>query len=133
MLYWPKFDSNGTVPGRCSFFTAGDGNPDLAENLIIPFLENGGHMESTVKIVKLDHHGSSNEWSKFSSENGGDRVLINMALRTNAEKVIVTPGPAYGHPSRLSASRQMRSLLTSCFNRLERNFMSEPLLPSPVW
>ena len=82
MLYWP--DTH-----HCSYFTGGDGNPLVEEESVIPFLEG-----MPVTVIKLDHHGSSNEFFKQ-----GVGLDLNIVDRMQARKVIVTPGKQYGHPS----------------------------------
>ncbi|KAI3577834.1 hypothetical protein IWW34DRAFT_789549 [Fusarium oxysporum f. sp. albedinis] len=69
---------------RYSYFCAGDGNVLLEKrNIYLVVFDNG-----TAKAFKLNHHGSSREFS-------GGEVLECMKL---PRRLIVTPGHQYGHP-----------------------------------
>jgi hypothetical protein len=89
LLYWP----NGNHP-VASYFTGGDGNPDVELSEVIPWM-NQNHMEK-VSCFKLDHHGSSKE--NFHSDEHNKTVLH----RLQPKHVLVTPGHRYGHPSKLN-------------------------------
>ncbi|KAJ4117167.1 hypothetical protein NW765_010582 [Fusarium oxysporum] len=77
-----NIDSKGKP--RYSYFCTGDGNVLLEKrNIYLVVFYNG-----TVKAFKLNHHGSSREFS-------GGEVLECMKL---PRRLIVTPGYQYGHP-----------------------------------
>ncbi|KAJ4107919.1 hypothetical protein NW760_008767 [Fusarium oxysporum] len=69
---------------RYSYFCAGDGNVLLEKRNVCPVVFDNG----TFKDFKLNHHGSSREFS-------GGKVLECMKL---PRRLIVTPGHQYGHP-----------------------------------
>lgn len=76
---------------RCSYYTGGDGHPAVARDAIIPFLDG-----RSVTVLKLDHHGSSGELLGTA----GDRVAPEDIVTTmRPDRVLVTPGAEYGHPS----------------------------------
>ncbi|KAF4417924.1 hypothetical protein FACUT_11950 [Fusarium acutatum] len=79
-IIWPN--SRGT--SRYSYFCAGDGNVPLEKKNVCPVVFGN----KKVKAFKLDHHGSSGEFS-------GGEVLECMNL---PQRLIVTPGHQYGHP-----------------------------------
>jgi hypothetical protein len=78
---------------RYSYFCAGDGNVLLEKrNIYLVVFDNG-----TVKAFKLNHHGSSREFS-------GGEVLECMKL---PRRLIVTPGHQYGHPCKTYLSQTL--------------------------
>lgn len=92
VVYWP-----GRGGGKVSYFTGGDGNPNAETQGLVPFLTNNGSNQlprGSANMVKLDHHGSSNE-----NVNCPDltRTLLELLKPVN---ILVTPGNQYGHPSR---------------------------------
>ncbi|SCV42081.1 uncharacterized protein FFB14_07629 [Fusarium fujikuroi] len=78
-IIWPSRSTS-----RYSYFCAGDGNVPLEKKNVCPVVLGN----NTVKAFKLDHHGSSGEFS-------GGEVLERMNL---PQRLIVTPGHQYGHP-----------------------------------
>ncbi|KAG4280490.1 hypothetical protein FPRO06_11823 [Fusarium proliferatum] len=78
-IIWPSRSTS-----RYSYFCAGDGNVPLERKNVCPVVLGN----NTVKAFKLDHHGSSGEFS-------GGEVLERMNL---PQRLIVTPGHQYGHP-----------------------------------
>ncbi|KAF5708791.1 hypothetical protein FGLOB1_6250 [Fusarium globosum] len=80
-IIWPNADQ---AKLRFSYFCAGDGNVLLERNSICPKVFQG----RPVKASKLDHHGSSGEFSQ-----GEILKLLNLPGR-----LILTPGHQYGHP-----------------------------------
>ncbi|KAF5563669.1 hypothetical protein FPHYL_5067 [Fusarium phyllophilum] len=80
-IIWPNADQ---AKQRFSYFCAGDGNVPLERNIICPNVFQG----RPVKAFKLDHHGSSGEFSQ-----GDILTLLNLP-----ERLILTPGHQYGHP-----------------------------------
>lgn len=92
LIWWPKSK-------RCSYYTGGDGNPKLETLHLIPAMKadpyriNGAH----VTVMKLDHHGSAEEY-------GSGDVLKGLT----PNKIIITPGHQYGHPCMSFAFRFMR-------------------------
>ncbi|KAG7407241.1 hypothetical protein Forpe1208_v012778 [Fusarium oxysporum f. sp. rapae] len=80
-IIWPK---GGAGKPRFSYFSAGDGNFSLEKDNICPHV----FQKQPVKAFKLDHHGSSGEFSR-------GEVLEGMNL---PRRLIVTPGHQYGHP-----------------------------------
>lgn len=98
VVYWP-----GKGNGKVSYFTGGDGNPRAETQGLVPFLTNNRNRSSqlprgSANMVKLDHHGSSNE-----NVNCPDltKTLLELLKPVN---ILVTPGNQYGHPSRFSAT-----------------------------
>ncbi|CVK98150.1 uncharacterized protein FMAN_12232 [Fusarium mangiferae] len=75
---------SGKSQRRFSYFCAGDGNFTLEKDVVCPQVFQG----QPVKAFKLDHHGSSGEFSC-------GEVLEGLGL---PQRLIVTPGHQYGHP-----------------------------------
>jgi hypothetical protein len=86
LLIWPGAK-------HASYYTGGDGFPHLELDCIGKFLAVNQFIEGSVTVVKLDHHGSSHE---FSSEDR--KVDENIVDQLKPKRVIVTPGDQYGHP-----------------------------------
>ncbi|KAH6640373.1 hypothetical protein F5144DRAFT_626550 [Chaetomium tenue] len=93
VVYWP-----GKGGGKVSYFTGGDGNPKAETQGLVPFLKNNRNRSTqlprgTANMVKLDHHGSSNE-----NVNCPDltKTLLELLKPVN---ILVTPGNQYGHPT----------------------------------
>lgn len=92
LLFWP-----GTH--RCSYFTGGDGNPDVEDGIITSFLEKTNFAKLPVTVTKLDHHGSSGEFD------------MGILKRLGPKSVIVTPGTMHAHPSKFRILNFLLSLL----------------------
>ena len=92
LLFWPE-------SRRSSYFTGGDGHPKLSNDLVLKYMENSRLLDQTLAVIKLDHHGSSNEWAG-TKKYSGQTPCWNMTMATKARKVIVTPGESYGHPGK---------------------------------
>ncbi len=96
LLYWPS-------DKRASYWTGGDGFPQLTQYLVDGFFEKSKLLP--IKVIKLDHHGSSKEFSAAKNKKLAVSFMsegfFTMALAAKPEKVIVTPGDSYGHPCKL--------------------------------
>lgn len=83
IIFWPN-------SRRCSYYTGGDGSPKVARDAIFPWLKG-----RPVTVLKLDHHGSSGELLGSAK----DRVTEGIVTAMTPQRVLVTPGSSYGHPS----------------------------------
>lgn len=92
ILYWPGHG------GHCSYFTGGDGNPQVEVEAVYPFLMTCGFMNlgKGFDLMKLDHHGSSGENFHRGAVKLGDTSLSKFSPRN----ILVTPGDQFGHPSK---------------------------------
>lgn len=96
LLYWPSTN-------RASYWTGGDGFPSLTQHLAENIFGKAGFFDKPIKVVKLDHHGSSREFSNVANTNNisstfMEEPFFTMTAKANPSKVIVTPGDDYGHP-----------------------------------
>lgn len=96
LLYWPSTN-------RGSYWTGGDGFPSLTEHLAAKFFKDTGLFHKPIKVVKLDHHGSSREFSNVANTSKISATFLaepffTMTVSANPSKIIVTPGDDYGHP-----------------------------------
>lgn len=95
LLYWPK-------DRHTAYFTGGDGYPRITNECVIPYMREQGFLtdHSGVTAVKLDHHGSSKEWTTGIKTGKKFETLpcFNMTLAAAPKRVLVTPGDEYGHP-----------------------------------
>lgn len=106
VLFWP---SHG---GKCSYFTGGDGNPEVERNAVIPFLQKGTIAklhDDGLDFMKLDHHGSSceNLYDGHLKKTKEAKKLVLSSLPVSLFKpkaFLVTPGNLYGHPSQSNAT-----------------------------
>ena len=67
---------------KFSYFCGGDGNIPLESEFVEFALK-----DKSVTVMKLDHHGSANEFA-------GGVIIRGM----KPKRVLVTPGKTYGHP-----------------------------------
>ncbi|KAI1170963.1 hypothetical protein F4777DRAFT_583403 [Nemania sp. FL0916] len=94
LVYWPE-------SGRTSYFTGGDGNPDVEIHGIVPWMRDMATKADRlpklpVKMIKLDHHGSLGE--TLTSRHIHD-FRENILETMQPTRVLVTPGHKHGHPN----------------------------------
>ncbi|WJG35227.1 uncharacterized protein FOBCDRAFT_200911 [Fusarium oxysporum Fo47] len=122
LLRWPE-------TGRCSYFTGGDGNAELAVGGILSFIRDKCDITklpegSGFNVMKMDHHGSSAE--TFFKKIGVARVSLEELPMTQfrPRNIIVTPGSRHGHPN---AIQFLKYLIKPVINRGDND--SDPMKP----
>ncbi|KAK2484448.1 hypothetical protein H9L39_02428 [Fusarium oxysporum f. sp. albedinis] len=117
---WPE-------TGRCSYFTGGDGNAELAVGGILSFIRDKCDIKklpegSGFNVMKMDHHGSSAE--TFFKKRGVARVSLEELPMTQfrPRNIIVTPGSRHGHPN---AIQFLKYLIKPVINRGDND--SDPM------
>ncbi|KAF4946254.1 hypothetical protein FGADI_11331 [Fusarium gaditjirri] len=112
ILYWPK-------NGRCSYYTGGDGSPEMAKEIVTNWLRQSQRFPRGPKVdlMKLDHHGSTKEnlGSKQKPTTNTDIIVASDAKKADEKSsdiisdilidhltpdgLLVTPGTRHGHPT----------------------------------
>ncbi|KAG9495530.1 hypothetical protein J7337_013779 [Fusarium musae] len=110
ILYWP-----GNL--RCSYYTGGDGSPDMAKGIVREWLSKHFQRGGQVDLMKLDHHGSTREnlGSKKKPATGTNFIVAGEPQKADKEPsdiiadiliehlkpegLLVTPGTQHGHPT----------------------------------
>ncbi|KAF2108742.1 hypothetical protein BDV96DRAFT_652675 [Lophiotrema nucula] len=86
IIYWPH-------EGKCSYFTGGDGNPKVELEAVVPWIRKTFKHSGSVRMMKLDHHGSTKE--NLPKDTLNKLVVAKLKPR----RILVTPGNQYGHPT----------------------------------
>ncbi|RBQ66858.1 hypothetical protein FVER14953_13018 [Fusarium verticillioides] len=103
ILYWPD-------NLRCSYYTGGDGSPDMAKGIVKEWLSKHFQRGGQVDLMKLDHHGSTREnlGSKKKPATGTNTIVAGKPAESitdilieylKPEGLLVTPGTQHGHPT----------------------------------
>lgn len=112
LIYWPG-NAGG---GRISYYTGGDGHPELAKHIVKDWLKAGDKYKPNgeVGLMKLDHHGSTKEnlghKDDYKAKGSGSDiarpksdVITDVLVKMLKPKgLLVTPGNRHGHPSESS-------------------------------